>query len=311
MASPSAYYMRNQALKAAMRSPNPPPLAPTREVVASHCQNLGIPVTYEELPDCEGAGIHWIGDRSPKTVMLYIHGGGLQLPALPGHVEFAVQTQRLMNSEGKSFALAFLEYGLTPQHKYPVQQIHAINAVNYLLSSGREASEIVIAGDSAGGALAISILAASLHQFPGVPSLELTSPLKGVILICPMVTFSTSAPSYKRNADNDWVIPEAGAAFVDALAAPPAGSMLSEPLRGAAKDWAGAPVKSILSLAGGYECFLDDIEAFVKVLEEAGLNVKKVVCPEQGHIECILDAQTKLEPRSMTTAIWDWLRETL
>jgi acetyl esterase/lipase len=126
-----------------------------------------------------------------------------------------------------------------------------------------------------------------------------------------MVTISMSASSFLRNADLDWVNLEGAVQLIDAIGAPLGGNLLTEPLQATVKDWDGAPVKSILSLSGGYEVFLDDIRAFGKVLERAGLNVQNIECPEQGHIECILDAQTRLPPRSMTRAIWDWLGVTL
>jgi hypothetical protein len=47
---------------------------PTAQIVANECQRLGVQHRVEDIPDSNGARIHWIGDSSPRDVMVYFHG---------------------------------------------------------------------------------------------------------------------------------------------------------------------------------------------------------------------------------------------
>ena len=85
----------------------------------------------------------------------------------------------------------------------------------------------------------------------------------------------------------------------------------AEPAQADSGWWANAPVSSILNLCGGHELFLDYIKDLGAKMKEANLNVQTVECPEQVHIDCILDAQTGFGPGPMTVAVWDWLAKVL
>lgn len=86
--------------------------SPTKDVIASECQRLETAVKIEDVPHSNGARIHWIGNTSPKNVVLYFHGGGFAFPAIPGHVIFWIQSQQRMAAKGKAFAVAMVEYGM-------------------------------------------------------------------------------------------------------------------------------------------------------------------------------------------------------
>ncbi|KIY02107.1 uncharacterized protein Z520_02245 [Fonsecaea multimorphosa CBS 102226] len=231
---------------------------------------------------------------------------------MPGHIAFLVDTQQRLAKEGKTFSIAFVEYGLSPQHRFPTQYRQAVQALVTVLQSGRKPSDVIIGGDSAGGNLAVGILSAAIHSHAGIPTLKLDTPLKGALLISPWIDLSVgSSKSWIENKDRDIVstaiIPE----LVKNLASDDERNEFSDPARADSKWWAGAPVSSILALAGMHELFYDDIRAFCQKLKEAGLNVETVECPQQVHIDCILDAQSGLEHATMSHAIWDWLKKVL
>ena len=76
MSRSAAHDARNEAFRTGLGSPDARREAriPTADVVPAECQRLGIQVKAEEVPDSDGAVIHWIGDSSLEDVMLYFHG---------------------------------------------------------------------------------------------------------------------------------------------------------------------------------------------------------------------------------------------
>ena len=76
MSRSAAHDARNEAFRSGLGSPDARKEAriPTADVVPAECQRLGIQVKAEEVPDSDGAVIHWIGDSSLENVMLYFHG---------------------------------------------------------------------------------------------------------------------------------------------------------------------------------------------------------------------------------------------
>ncbi len=63
----------------------------------------------------------------------------------------------------------------------------------------------MLAGDSAGGHMALSLISHLLHPHSDVPKIDLSEPLAGVILVSPWVTFRTDDDSVTRNMTSDYV----------------------------------------------------------------------------------------------------------
>ncbi|OAP56083.1 hypothetical protein AYL99_09262 [Fonsecaea erecta] len=314
MARSQAHEERNQMLRGGMSSLEAALslTVPTKDTVVSETKRLGQAVRTEDIPDSNGAKIHWIGDSSAPNVILYFHGGGLGIPAMPGHIAFWVDTQQRLAKEGKSFSIAFVEYGLSPEHRFPTQYKQAVQAVKTVLQSGRKPSDVIVGGDSAGGNLAVGILSATLHSRAGIPSLNLDTPLKGALLISPWVDLSVgTSKSWVENKDKDIISAAIVPALVKNLISDDDRNEYTDPIRADSKWWAGVPVSSILALAGTHEMFYDDITKFSQKLKDGGLNVEVVDCPQQVHIDCILDTQSGLEHGTMSHAIWDWLKRVL
>jgi len=47
---------------------------PDAEVFPKRAKILGLAHEVQDVPNSDGAKIHWIGDRSSKKVILYYHG---------------------------------------------------------------------------------------------------------------------------------------------------------------------------------------------------------------------------------------------
>lgn len=170
--------------------------------------------------------------------------------------------------------------------------------------------KIIITGDSAGGNLALGVLSASKHARDGIPSLNLDASLKGAVLISPWTILTATGAAVQRNLDKDIVTlaiqDGLGADFVVGET-----DEFVEPLKSNSEWWKNTPVNSILCLVGTEEIFQDNVKSMAEILLGGGLKIELVECLEQVHIDCILDAQSEMEPGPMSLAIWDWLSKVL
>jgi monoterpene epsilon-lactone hydrolase len=106
-----------------------------------------------------GARGEWIvparagGDEAGARVVLYLHGGGYVSCSPSTHRPITAALARLTGS--RVFAP---DYRLAPEHRYPAALDDALAAYRWLLGEGVAPAFISIAGDSAGGGLALAVL---------------------------------------------------------------------------------------------------------------------------------------------------------
>src|SRR5450755_687596 len=89
----------------------------------------------------------------PRHVVLYFHGGVYVMGDAFLAADLASQVGR--RADAKVFSV---DYRLAPEHPYPAAVDDALAAYETLLRSGVAPSDIVFAGESAGGGLAIATL---------------------------------------------------------------------------------------------------------------------------------------------------------
>ena len=134
---------------------------------------------------------------------------------------------------------------------------------------GREPSNIMIGGDSAGANLALGVFSHILHPHPTIPALKLSAPLKGAVIFAPWVSFATDYPSMKANTHKDILTPY----LVDTLSViflgKSARDNYNEPIRTNVEWWAGLKdvVKEIFVVGGADEIFVDSIKEMARKLE--------------------------------------------
>jgi acetyl esterase/lipase len=108
-----------------------------------------------EEADINGIPAEWIQtpQSTPEIVLLYFHGGGfcLRTPAMHG--------QLVANFCKKSGVTGLMpDYRLAPEHPFPAAYEDCLNIYHWLIDEGYSPRKIVIAGDSAGGALTLGTL---------------------------------------------------------------------------------------------------------------------------------------------------------
>jgi acetyl esterase/lipase len=193
---------------------------------------------------------------SPRVV-LYLHGGGYAggSPAMYR----SVTTAFARRCDARVFAL---DYRLAPEHPFPAALDDATAAYRWLLAQGIDASQIVVAGDSAGGGLTLSTILA-------IRDLGLPRP-SGAVMIAPWVDLLATGDSVRTNArSDDVVVPDNGEHKL--AHAYMGGGALDDPrASGLYADLAGLP--PFLIQASKIEVLLDDAVRLDAKARAAGVD---------------------------------------
>ena len=181
-----------------------------------------------------------------------------------------------------------------PENPFPKQLRQAFAAVQHLLDAGTCPSKLILAGDSAGGNLALQIVAQLLDPHPSLP----TPPagpqlcLGGLLLLSPWMEFGTDAPSHTRNEARDALPLSTYRLFVDCVmpgVSPDIRAHLEPAFATACGRWRGMDrvVRRVLVIAGEYEGLLDTIEETAHAIAEEVQDTTVFVLPEGVHDDLI------------------------
>ena len=200
--------------------------------------------------------------------ILYLHGGAYALGSIKTHREFV---GRLASATGMRGLL--LDYRLAPEHPYPAALEDATAAYHWLIAQGYEASRIIVAGDSAGGGLALAALLTLRDAGEALPA--------GAVCISPWTDLASTGGSIQSKAHVDVVLnPDT----LDLYARYYAGehdvrSPLISPLYA---DLRGLP--PLLIQVGADEILLDDATRCAEKAREAGVDVTLEIWDEMFHV---------------------------
>ncbi|KAJ5985918.1 hypothetical protein N7499_007793 [Penicillium canescens] len=240
--------------------------APTSDTYTAVMKKRGLQPETVALP--HGAEGHWLGNKNAKNVIVYYHGGGFAMPAVPAHFEFWLEMLRALNENGHDLAVFFLHYTLTGTGEYPTQLRQAIEALRYILNTtNRSPSNVIVGGDSAGGNLATATLLHLSHPHPEIEPLAVSAPLAGMFAYAPWVNFSTDWPSFKDNQWRDILTADVLTTWSDAYRGGKPADQWNEPFTAPVELWRDAKTEKILILVGGCEILLSPIEAFAKKIK--------------------------------------------
>ena len=226
-----------------------------------------------ELVESDGFVMEYLKPVTAVTgrVILQLHGGGYIGPMKNIYRRFAVKYSKI--SYGADVLTP--DYRVAPEHPFPAALEDAVHAYEWLLKEqGYEPEHIVVAGDSAGGGLALALcLYAKDHGLP-LPG--------GIITMSAWTDVSLSGASYETNYEID---PLFGNSRENMLyqcsyigGADPRNPYLS-PLFG---DFSGFP--PMLMQVGSYEVLLDDTAGAAAKAREAGVKVRLSVYDGMFHV---------------------------
>jgi epsilon-lactone hydrolase len=210
--------------------------------------------------DAGGVPAHWItvAGADAGHVLLYLHGGGYRIGSFRSHAELA---SRLGQASGRRVLLP--GYRLAPEHPFPAAVDDALAVWRWLRKvEGLSASALAVAGDSAGGGLAVAMMTALRDGGEDLPA--------AAVLISPWTDLSCSGASVTERADDDPVfVPDAIRQLAaDYLAGADPRTPLASPLF-ARLD--GLP--PLLIQVGTAEILLSDAEELAKSAAAAGVDV--------------------------------------
>ncbi|WP_133272198.1 alpha/beta hydrolase [Hymenobacter radiodurans] len=120
-----------------------------------------------EKTTIDGMSAEWArpANADPCRVMLYLHGGGYVLGSLNTHRSLVGTLAKRCNTN----ALA-INYRKAPDYPFPGALDDALLAYHWLLKQGFDPHNIIVAGDSAGGGLALALLIALREEGQPLPA---------------------------------------------------------------------------------------------------------------------------------------------
>ncbi len=152
-------------------------------------------IQYSEV-DIDGMYGEWVSVtrvHMKKHVILYLHGGGYST----GSSLYARTLTSKLAASTSMDVLAF-DYRLAPEHPYPAAIEDALKAWDYLMYLGYGARDVILAGDSAGGNLALTLVLKLKEQERLLP--------RGLVLMSPWTDMTASGKSYQTKANVDPVL---------------------------------------------------------------------------------------------------------
>ena len=212
----------------------------------------------------------WVSapEADDDLVILYFHGGG--------YVFGSPRTHRAMLARLSSLCSAWSclpDYRLAPEHPFPAAFDDALAVYGDLLAGGTSPERIMLGGDSAGGGLALALLAEICRR-------DLPRPA-GCFAFSPLTDLRFSGESMRNNAQSDVVLPADRAADMAGMylrGADPDDPRAS-PLHG---DFTGSG--PVWLTVGDTEILLDDTRRMADVLRAQGVEVEMVIEPDLPHV---------------------------
>ena len=203
-----------------------------------------------------------------KYVILYCHGGGYST----GSSLYARTLTGKLAMSTSMDVLSF-DYRLAPEHPYPAAAQDAIRVWDYLMLLGYGARDIILAGDSAGGNLALVLTLRLKEEGRLLP--------RGLLLMSPWTDLTSSGRSHVTKAAIDPVL---DAGYLEEMIRNYAeGRDLSDPfvspLFGA---YEGFPPTYIQ--VGGNEILLDDSVRLYRKMLKANVSVKMDMFRGMWHV---------------------------
>jgi len=222
-----------------------------------------------------GVPAHWLA--APGTdadrVLLFLHGGGFEFGSLRSDGELAARLGR-----ASGMRVLFPEYRLAPEHPFPAAIDDVLAAWHWLRTDqGLSAESIAVAGDSAGGGLAVALLVATRDAGQALPA--------AAALMSPTVDLTSSGASMTDRVDQDpFSTPAMLRQFAsDYLAGADPQTPLASPLFAALS---GLP--PLLIQVGTADLLLSDSERLAAAATQAGVDVSLEVGEGLPHVYPIL-----------------------
>jgi acetyl esterase/lipase len=212
----------------------------------------------------------WISpdEAESNQAILYLHGGGYTMGSCNTHrwltarIALASQAPALL-----------INYRLAPENPFPAALEDAKAAYRWLLAQRIEASRIVIAGDSAGGGLALAAAFALRDEQEGLPA--------GIVCISPWADLSMSGESVSTCSKSDPLI-SLETSLLHAGRYVGGQNPKSALISPVFADLSGLP--ALLIQVGEHEILLSDSQRLSENARQAGVDVTLEIWEGMWHV---------------------------
>ena len=214
-----------------------------------------------------------------KYVILYCHGGGYSTGS-----SLYARTLTTKLAASTSMDVLCFDYRLAPESPYPAAAQDAMKVWDYLMLLGYGARDIIVAGDSAGGNLALSLTLKLKEEKRLLP--------RGLVLLSPWTDLTSSGKSHESRKELDPVLDEEYLERMIVNYAPDKdrSDPLISPLFG---DFSGFPPTYIQ--VGDNEILLSDSVELHKKMVKENVSVKMDIYKRMWHVFQMSPLKTSYE----------------
>ena len=166
----------------------------TRDAFERHAQRTHFHPPFSDYRNgsVNDVPVLWVsrGGVTQDDVLLYIHGGGFVVGSPDTHKHMVAYLAERLGVEA-----VMPRYRLAPEHKFPSGFDDVVAVYKGLLDRGLRADQIVLGGDSAGGALVLALLAYLSDAGLGTP--------QSAFVLSPVADLAASFDSIRDNKDSE------------------------------------------------------------------------------------------------------------
>jgi acetyl esterase/lipase len=198
--------------------------------------------------------------REERATLLYLHGGGHVAGSAFGYRPLA---GCLADTAGTGVVVP--DYRLAPEHPFPAAVEDAVRAYTWMLDRG--AARVIVAGDSSGCGLVLSLLLSLKQRGLPMPA--------GTVLFCPWVDLLGAGRDRRPPGDLDEIRRATAGLY---LAGHPADDPLVNPL---AADLAGLPPMLIQAATG--DPLLEEARDLADHAADCGVDARFELFPVDTH----------------------------
>ena len=146
-----------------------------------------------QIQDMEAEWVSVERAHMKKYIILYCHGGGYSTGS---RLYARTLTTKLATST--SMDVLCFDYRLAPENPYPSALEDALKAWDYLMLLGYGARDVIVAGDSAGGNMAMTLVLKLKEMGRILP--------RGLVLMSPWTDLTSSGKTHQTRAEVDPVL---------------------------------------------------------------------------------------------------------
>lgn len=206
-----------------------------------------------EVKKVAGITMEWVQvkDARPDKAILQLHGGAYRRSLADNGVTYRRAAVQYANLSGAG--VLTVDYRVAPEHPYPAALEDSVLAYKWLLEQGYEPEHIIIAGDSAGGGLALATALYIRDNNLPMPAALIT------MSAWTNLNYRRRTPAYvgDNRADDPYISPIYG-------------------------DYHGFP--PMLMQVVGDELLLDDTVKVAQKAEDAGVVIQQTTYPGMFHV---------------------------